>query len=37
MAKINEKRLIKEFIKLVKISSESGEEKEIIQYLKGEL
>ncbi len=34
---INEKRLVKEFIKLVKIDSESGQEQEIIQYLKKEL
>ncbi len=35
--KINQKRLVSEFIKLVKISSESGEEQEIIKYLKKEL
>lgn len=34
---INQKRLVDEFIKLVKIDSESGEEQEIILYLKKEL
>ena len=37
MADVNKKRLVKEFIKLVKIDSESGQEQEIIQYLKKEL
>ncbi len=35
--KINSERLINSFIKLVQIDSESGGEKEIIEYLKGEL
>ncbi|OIP22305.1 peptidase M20 [bacterium CG_4_10_14_0_2_um_filter_33_32] len=35
--KINQKRLVDNFIKLVKIDSESGEEKEIISHLKKEL
>ena len=34
---VNQKRLVNSFIKLVKIDSESGEEKEIISYLKKEL
>lgn len=34
---INKKRLVNEFIKLVKIDSESGEGQEIIRYLKKEL